>query len=650
MIHIDFETRSHCDLKTAGPHRYAQDPSTEIMCVSWAVDDQDPRIWFPSIHTDENALASISLVSFFHISREFAAFNASFESSIWSEIMVKKHGAPPIVPERWHCTASQAYAVTLPRRMDAVAQALEIEQQKDKEGAALMRKMCIIKSGSMPEIDPDELRRLGEYCKQDVIVEREIARRLPPLSEREQKIYVVDQKINKRGIEIDIPLVENAVRMVAVAVKDANAELSQITEGAVRTVGQTAVIKAFAESRGAVMDDCGKGTLSDLLKTPDLDPLTREVFKLRLGANRAAVKKYPALLKAVCTDGRARDHLMYCGAGRTRRWSGQRVQTQNIARGYKKPHDIGAACEVLRHEDPEMATALFGKPMVMLAGTVRSMLKAREGSRLVTVDFSGIEARVLAAVTDNRAMLEDYARKRDPYITMAAAIYNVPYSEVTEEQRFFGKQAVLGLGYGMGANKFQETCAGYGQEIEFDFADKVVKLYRAKNAVVIEFWKQIEADVLEVLMHKHGIGRQFYGLRWDSCLDALVMTLPNGSERWYVDARIELREKFGKTQPSITYMGTHSKTGKWCRLESYGGKLAENYTQSTARELQADALLAVDAAGWSTVLHAHDEIVCEVPEGEGSVDQLIEYMTTASTWASQWPIGADGWEGPRYRK
>jgi len=181
VIHIDFETRSHCDLITAGPHRYAQDPSTEIMCVAWAVDDQDPRIWYPSIHTDENALASIQLVSFFHLSRDFAAFNASFESSIWSEIMVKKHGAPPIAPKRWHCTASQAYAVTLPRKLDAVAQALDMPEQKDKAGAALMRKMCIIKNAPMPAIDPDELRRLGEYCKQDVIVEREIARRLPPL-------------------------------------------------------------------------------------------------------------------------------------------------------------------------------------------------------------------------------------------------------------------------------------------------------------------------------------------------------------------------------------------------------------------------------------------------------------------------------------
>jgi len=609
-------------------------------------------IWYPQPGVDIT-IDRLNLFNLAHMKEPFAAFNASFESSIWSEIMVKRHDFAPIAPERWQCTASQGYALSLPRTLDAMSKALGLEQEKDKAGAALMRKMCIIKGDTMPEIDPDELIRLGEYCKQDVIVEREIARRLPPLSDREQRIYIVDQKINKRGVEIDVPLVKNAVAMVAECTKSANAELAEITEGALRTVGQTTAVQKFAIARGADMDDCTADTLKALLKTSDLDPLTRKVFELRISTNRAAVKKYPALLKAVCTDSRARDHLMYCGAGRTRRWSGQRVQTQNIARGYKKPHDIEAGCEVLRACEIELAIAFFGDAMAMLAGLVRSMFKASKGKRFLTVDFSGIEARVLAAITNNASMLEDFARKRDPYITMGAAIYDVPYEDIDPEddiRRFFGKQAILGLGYNMGAPKFRETCANYGEDITHDFAQKVVTLYRDKNAAVCDFWKQIEADALEVLMHKQPIEREFYSFRWESCLNALVLTLPNGSDRWYIDAEIKLKEKWGKTKPTITYMGVNSMSGKWERQESYGGKFTENLIQSTARELQADAVIAVDAAGLDIVLHAHDEIICEVPEGESSVDELIYHMTTASPWANAWPIGATGWSGKRYKK
>ena len=649
-VHIDFETLSFCDLKATGPHRYAQDPSTEIACVAFAIDDEDPQLIIFRLCDQYNQNINTIYKLALDETVEFHAYNASFESSIWSELMAKKLDFPPISQERWHCTASQAYAMSLPRSMDAVARVLGLEHQKDKIGAALMRKMCILKGPEKPEVDLDELRRLGEYCKQDVIVEREIARKLPPLSAHEQDIYTADQRINKRGARINTKLVKHAVSMVDDCIGLANEELATITGGAVRTIGQVAAIQKFAASRGVEIEGCTAKVLDEQLEKKSLDPVVRRVFELRRSTGRAAVKKYAAMLKAVCLDDRIRDHLMFCGAGRTRRWSGQRLQTQNIARGYEEPYDIEAACAVLEQCNTILAKMLFDDPMLMLSGLVRSMIEAGDGKELVVVDYSNIEARVLAVISGNKSMLEDYERGLDPYISFATSIYNVPYEKITKLQRFFGKQAILGLGYGMGYKKFRETCANYGQEIGLDFAEKIVNLYREKNHVVPALWKQIEDDAKHAITTKRSIKRNHYGFRWDHGLNALVMLLPNGSERWYIDVKIELREKFGRVQPTITYKGVDSITGKWITLETWGGKLVENLIQSIARELQADAILAVDGAGWPVVLHAHDEIVCEKPNDTGTVDQLIELMTTASPWASDWPICADGWTGPRYKK
>jgi len=657
IVHLDFESRSQCDLKACGPHRYAQDPSTEILCAAFAVDDNDVLIAYPVTGDPEENEPDPVAQYLWNLasdqSVEFHAFNASFESSIWSELMVKVHAFPPIAPERWHCTASQAYALSLPRTLDAVAQiVVGPEHQKDKDGAALMRKMCIIKGDTMPEIDANELIRLGEYCKQDVRAEREVARKLPPLSPHEQAIYVADQKINKRGALIDVELVTNAVAMVDKCIKLANEELKELTSGAINTIGQVAAIQKFALSRGVRIDGCTAKILDAQLEDPGLDPVVRRVFELRRSTGRAAVKKYAAMLKAVCSDGRIRDHLMYCGAGRTRRWSGQRLQTQNIARGYDEPYDIEAACVALEQCSVMVARLLFDDPMIMLSGLVRSMIRASAGHELLVADFSNIEARVLAVISGNKQMLEDYKNELDPYISFAMSIYDRAYDRITKEQRFFGKQAILGLGYGMGSNKFGETCANYGKPIDDEFAQKIVTLYREKNHMVPALWERIENDAKKVIQTKKPLKRksQYYGFRWDFDLNALVMVLPNGSERYYIDAAIELREKFDRSQPTVTYKGTNSITGKWETVETWGGKLVENLVQSIARELQAEAILAVENAGHKIVLHAHDEIVCECLKGQTDLDELIELMTTASPWARDWPIGADGWIGPRYKK
>jgi len=651
-IHIDLETRSACDLKKSGPHRYAQHESTKVLCVAWAVDDGNPDIWFPTIPGNESQRKMCDLFALVEAGNELHAFNASFESSIWSEQLVPKFGAPPVADGQWHCTQAQARAVSLTASLDGVAKILGLREQKDLAGHDLMKKICVLKPGAyQTEFECTaraDLERLGEYCKQDVIVEREVSKQLPPLSAHEHKIFTVDQKINKRGAPIDLGFVRSAIEVFDLCQVEANAELVDITRGKIHTTNQTGTIQKFAMARGVPMSGCTKDDVEAALKLDDIDPVVRRVLELRQSLGRAAVKKYPAIIAGVCEDNRIRDHLAYSGAGRTRRWSGQRFQTQNIARGFSDTEKIEIAINMIMDRSVGGLSFTFGDPVDALASVVRSSILAEDGKILIVCDYSSIEARVLAVVAKNEPLLEDFRRGRDPYKTMGSRIFKVPYEQIGKdsEERFFGKQAILGLGYGMGAKKFAETCEKYRHPISLEFAQNVVDIYRSTNPTVKRFWKWIEGQALETIRDR----RENSMFRWDDLLSALVLKLPNGSERWYINARIDQVEKFGKPAQAITYEEIDSETRKWKRTSTYGGKLTENYVQSTARELQADAILAVDALGWPIVMHTHDEIVVEVPIGSVSERDLESAMCNASPWASHWPIGAKADIMERYKK
>ena len=650
-VRLDFETFSEIDIKKRGSYVYAEHPSTEILCLAFKINEDEIEIWDPS-----KPLSQLDdLYAAIENDATICAFNAPFEKNIW-RLMVKIYGAPEVKPEQWECSAARVRALALPRSLDQNSDVLQLFTPKDKAGHALMLKLSKPKKPTKAdprtrytrEQDRKEFERLDRYCMTDVEAEEEIEDCTPPLSVLEKEIWHLDQVINDRGIPVDVESARNAVKLIKLLGKRANERVKEITKGKIETVGQLEKIHEWLEKKEIELDNLQAKTIDDFLKSGEGDEETRELLLLRRRFGRSSTHKFQALLDRVSSDDRLRGGLIYAGAGRTLRWTGSGFHPLNLKRGFKNQDEIDLAIDCVNDLSIDDLEMFFGDPMGVIGNLVRPMVKAPEGKRFLVADYSGIEARVLSVIAGDKKKLADYSNKRDPYITMAAAIYDTTYDRVTPDQRFFGKTAVLGLGYGMGADKFAAQCEKYGQPISDQFANKVVSIYRYKESVpVVDFWAQIEADAIKTLSRGVTVARKYYQFSMEN--DALVMTLINGSKRYYQKAKIKTIERFGKLKPEITYWGIgHANT--WLKQQTYGGKLTENLIQSTARELLCPAMIKLEKAGYPIVLHQYDEIVCEVDEDQGSVEELCRIMCDNPDWAKDWPISAEGWSGKRYKK
>jgi DNA polymerase len=662
VIHIDFETRSEAPLtgtKKVSSWIYSKHPSTEIVCLAWDCEGST-GLWYPEkfdIFCDPLSELYELVASGAH---QIGAFNVSFERSIWENILMPQFDAPKIHGALWYCVASASYACSLPGSMSDVAKALGLSEEKDDKGHKLMLKMC--KPRRPSKNNPakwheteDDLLRLGEYCGQDVQVEKAIYHAVPRLSELENEVYQCDQKMNLRGFNVDVETIAGGIEILEQTQTEANEKLSKLTHGCVNSLSQTAVLRQWLADTGLDIPDLQADTIDDFLDSPLVEnAMHRKALELRKEFARSSTSKYGSMLRNADTDSRVRQTLRYCGAGRTRRWSGQIVQTQNLKRGVEDSFEMDFIAELIRDKDIEGLRSFYGSVPNGLSRALRGMICAKPGHSLYVCDFSAIEARVTAWVTGNLELLTDFRWGKDPYISFATAIYDKPYEDVTKEERFFGKQAILGLGYGMGHVRFRQQCADYGKEITQEFAEEIVYLYRDKYPMVKNFWRTIESDAIRCVATKQPVKSRYYSFRMETIgiKRALVITLPNGSERWYVGAHVRDKTKFEKEIPTVHYWGQNQKTRKWEVQDTYGGKLTENLVQSIARELQCYAVLACENAGFNPVLQVHDEIICELPGEpcETTLKRIERTMGENPPWCRELPLEALGWTGERYRK
>lgn len=642
MISIDFETRSECDLKAHGSAVYAEHPTTEILCLAYSLGPNEPvEVWYPGADEPVELFAAIERGD------EISAFNTSFERALWPR-MVELYGAPDVPFEQWVCSAAEARAVALPRNLAQAADALGLDVKKDRTGYGLMMKMCKPqKSGPKWHGGPAELARLGEYCRRDVETEVALSAELPELSNDERAIWQADQRINERGFRIDRPAVEAMVRMIQDLEVAAMAELAELTDGAVTTAGQLARIIHFAAQYFLELPDLTQATVETALARPDLAPELRRVLTIRQQFGRSSTKKFQAFLDRASADDRIRGSFLYAGAGRTRRWSGKGVQPQNFKRGFKDPELVEAVIECVLEADSELLSILFGDAMEAGSNVIRGMIIPADGSEFVVADYASVEARVLAMLAHDQPMAKMFREGVDPYVEMAASIFEVPFEAVTSSQRMLGKIAILGLGYGMGPTRFAEQCASYGAPVEPAFAARVVRLYRKRRKPVVALWNQMQADAIDTIQGKAEPHRVGYDMKLDG--SSLVVALRSGSVRYYRDVALEVEDREGRASYSIVYYGLGTAEA-WLKQRTYGGKLVENLVQATARDLLADALVELDKRGLPVVMHAHDEIVVEAPIGTVEPDELARIMCTSSPWAKTWPIAAEAWKGARYRK
>lgn len=652
MIYIDFETRSELDLKRVGAWKYSRHPSTEVLCMAYRIDsvptdifirEEINQIWDELKFSEDTDDIKNMFIDYILKFKTFEAHNAFFEYAIWHNIMMSRYGWPVVEPYRWYCSAAKAAYHGLPRKLEEAALALSLDIQKDMEGSRLMKQMAKPrpnwkKTGREPKWFDDEkrLERLYDYCKKDVEVEYALSQALDDLPPAERKIWLLDQEINRRGVYCDIELAQSAVEIVKTLESDACAELYQLTGGDVSTPGQTAKILDWLVGENLGLPNMQAETVTDALKRDDLTPSARRVLEIRQLHSKASTKKYTAMIDRTANeDQRIRDTLLYHGA-HTGRWTGVGIQPQNFYKPDFDRVDIELlVIPAIQRQDVSELQYLFGSPVTPLSSALRSTLRAAPGNDLIGADYASIEARVLLWLVDDTDALKLIEQGVDLYVDMAAAIYEIPKEKVSKAQRQLGKTAILGLGYGMGVDKFFSTCSNFGIEIDYSLAEKTVSIYRKKYRKVVRYWWQINQQAINMngLFSKHG---RFLRLK-----------LPSGRPLHYCDPELTLNRFH---EPALSYMSTNPTTRKWVREETYGGKLTENIVQAISRDIMALGMLRVEATGYPVVMTVHDEVVSEIPKGFGSVDEFVSLLCKRPSWAKNCLIDAEGWRGERYRK
>lgn len=554
---------------------------------------------------------------------------------------------PKLKIEQMEDTAALAAILALPRALGQCGAALGIDEDKtkDKRGKYLIQRLCKPNRGKRCR-DPELLNEFYEYCKQDVVAEMEIAKKLLPMPKRERAIWELDQRTNVRGVYFDMQSVDDAIHMIDAQTEKLNREVAQITNGRLGNVSRRAEVMTYISSLGYELESYQAEYLERAVKDPALPPVAKRLIEIRQQTGKTSLAKYSALKNIVTDDSRAHGLLMYHGAS-TGRWTGKHFQPQNLPRPAK--HIEGnehQAIALYEQRDPEILEMVFDCAMEAMSSGLRGMICAPEGKRLLIADYSAIEARVLPWLAGQKDVLAVFRDHGKIYEYTAAQIYGVGIEEVTSEQRFIGKVATLALGYQGGAKAFAGMAESYGVDIPEDLAEKIKTDWRKANDKIQKFWWNCEKAAVQATA-KPG---QTFGVRnvsFRRVRGYLFCKLPSGRLLAYFRPQVE-QGKFGNEQ--VTYMGVNSVTRKWERQSTYGGKLAENITQAFARDIMAEAMLRVEAAGYEIVLSVHDELIAEVPQDFGSIEEFKEIMCQLPDWAEGLPVAASGFEAKRYRK
>jgi DNA polymerase bacteriophage-type len=655
VLHRDIETRSMTDLRKVGVAQYSANPSTEILVMAYAVDDGPVQLWRPGdpipVEFHEAAANPNWLV---------AAHNDGFESSIEQNVLHPRFNWPIVPIERHRCTMAAGLALGLPPKLGASADALELANRKDAAGERLMHQISKPRRARQGEDpagvywfdDEERLQRLAEYCRQDVEVERELFNRLLLLSAAEQALWVLSCQINTRGFCVDKPFAESARRMALALAPGIDAELAELTDGAVTSINQVARLTQWLKSQGCSAPKLDRKAVEQLFTKKDLPPKVRSALELRLGGAQAAVKKIDALLARAGADNRVRGAFRYHGAA-TGRWSGEGFQPQNLKRPTVR--DLAAASDAVKTGDLERLKALYPQPLAVLGDLVRSTIVAAQGNILIGADFSSIESRVLAWLAGEAWKLDAYRRfdatkdpHDEPYCITACQIFGRPLGSITKDspERGVGKICDLAFGYQGGPAAWEKF------EAEKKFSDAEVEAFktdwREAHPATTKFWRRIEnAAVLAVRERGEVVRCSQIDLK---CTGAfLFIKLPSGRKLSYPQPRLINN----RNQQRVVFSDNSGGRFADCRggLGAYGGLWTENIVSGIARDLLAAAMLRIEAAGgYSIVLHVHDELVAEVAIGFGSTEEFVHLMTRKPAWALELPIAASAWTGPRYCK
>lgn len=711
-------------LAVVGTPVYVEHESAEILSLAYDLKDGlGPRLWIPCAPPPTDLLEHVKAGGMLE------AFNFTFEWYVWNMIAVRKLGWPPLQLEQGVCVMSRARRCALPGKLGKAAEVLGVEGKLDG-GVSVMRKLSrpqtTTKSRSdiriRPDCAPADYQALYKYNVQDVIAEDAVAARLPDLTPNERAVWLLDQRINARGVQLDLKALNNAIALYREVEKKLTIELVVATDGAVGSVNENTKFVEWLNSVGIKTASIDAESVASLLKSIESGALSgfkgssaHTALRIREALASANIKKLFTLKNQVSSDGRLRDQYMYCGAAQTGRFSSGGVQLQNLtSKGPVSAHcpscgqysgqgaaPLGVEDECIACGGEVLEVEWSARPMsaakqdlslkfddfklrwpevvATLAGCLRGMFVPKSGCRFICADFSAIEAVVLACIAECEWRIDVFRTHGKIYEMSAAAItgktlddylaYKKQHGHHHPDRKKIGKVAELASGYGGWINAWRN----FGAEGSDEYIKSLILAWRAASPEIEELWggqfRQVGSKPWDAVPQLFGVeGAAINSIRNPGVYydigpvsfithnDVMYCKLPSGRLLYYHSPILTPVEDKLKRGPavSITFMrwNTNPQMGPlgWVRTETYGGRLVENITQAIAADIQTEAMLRVEAAGYNIVMHTHDEIVVEAAEGFGSLEHVAEHMSIPPVWAAGWPIKADGWVDYFYQK
>ena len=647
MLWVDFETRSRCDLFTKGVYNYAMDGSTEVLCMSYAFNDEDVVTWTPDQPFPDRVKS---------FRGKICAHNATFERLIFWYVLEIEFRL-----EQFYCTAAQARANCLPGSLEDVGRAISSKMRKDYRGSQLIRLLSIPhdKHGGFNN-DPDLMQEMIAYCEQDVRAMRAISKAMRPLSVEELADYHINEQINDRGVLLDKPLALAATKYASVELEDIQSLVAEVTENEIMSVRSPKTCVWVFDRVGPIAQklmenykdgekkrSLDKSVRANLLilaeENPDEVPAAvADVIQCADDLWASSVAKFKRLSDlADDEDHRVRGAFVFAGGSATGRASSYGAQVHNFARKCAEHPDDVRQAMVRGHE----IVPKYGKRVTdVLKGMLRPALIPAKDKKLVVADWASIEARVnpwASNCASGERKLELFLTGEDVYKVNASATFNVAIADVNKDQRQIGKVQELACGFAGGIGAFASMGRIYGVLLPESDSRRMVDAWRRANPWAVQYWSDLESAYMRAMRNKN---HEFTAGRVTYLFDGrhLWYALPSGRVLCYPFARLE--------KDGVSYVKASWKPSgdalEWPRARLWKGLACENITQAIANDVLRNALRQLD----NVVLHVHDEIVLESDNPEQDAKRLLKIMRTPPAWAKGLPLDAEVSIMSRYGK
>ena len=638
---IDIETYSDVSLPDCGVHRYTASPQFEILLFAYSINDEPTKII--DLASGEEMPEEI-MEMLIDDSVTKTAFNAAFERNC-----INRHFGLSLRPEGWRCTAVQASMLSLPLSLEGVGGALNLDKKKMSEGKDLIRYFCMPckptkanggRTRNLPSDAPEKWEHFKTYCIRDVDVEKQIRKKLSkfPIPKKEQELYCMDQRINDRGIMVDRELISHAITC-DLLYKEAATKRAYVISG-LENPNSVSQLKGWLNEKGIEVDSLAKAAVEELVENSQDE--VSEMMKLRLAMSKTSVKKYEAMERSVCPDGRVHGLLQFYGANRTGRWAGRLVQIHNLPQNHME--DLELARSLVKEGRYDLIELFYDSTPEVLSELIRTAFVARPGCRFIVSDFSAIEARVMGYLAGESWVMEEFRGAGKIYEQTAAKMFHIPIEEITKGSPYRARGKVASLACQYGGAEGALVSMGALNFVKEEELKGLVQSWRNANPHIVNYWYEIDGAVKAAVKERKITTVGKVTVYYQSGM--LKITLPSGRVLSYVRPRMTTN-RFGSESVSYEGVGTNRK---WTRIESYGAKFCENIVQAMARDVLAEAMLRLEKSGFDIVCHIHDEVVLEVPEERSSVEEVNQIMAVCPDWCEGLPLKAAGFESPFYKK